>query len=969
MRRFYTKLVLSALCLSAMPAMAIDFPSVGEAPQNGKYYTLMSRSNPTNYMTRTSWDGAFYLMPFNMDDIKKAVFKAVDNGDNTWSFVIEQQGSEEGQVFTDTYYIGINGGDNLNANLSAQANWYIEEGDYPGFYKLKAGNGQGNSQTEGGYLHLNAGNQYAIINESGNSWYPDYYGGVEKDEYDMPLTINDDGIFPIPLTTISQNWAFVDTTLNLTAYNRKIQLYTILQGIEDNNLADETFGTGFQNAIDAALTYYQKAELTAEDFDAAKAITDAYNALHKEILAAQALLGENSNTTFEDAIASAITAFNAKGTNLAEALNTLRAAEEAFAKSSGDLTVLGQNMSFEDLSSQSGNQTSGVAAPPTGWNVYIKGQQVTTAEEVQAAGITAWHGINNDSEGEAKDGDMSFGLWTNGVPEYEISQTISGLDNGTYIVKAALMVGANGNGSRRTTQRIFGNLNSTYFASNYEYDETRLDQNEVYTFAGLEEPVTDRLMQDVSCEAFVYDGTLTFGLRTNGDIAAALRDTGNGAGGDGWFKVDNFRIEKVEFSPDHAIAIYVHFANALEALANEQMQDSIYNEVKNVLKQNKVDDSSTQQQITTAFLALKDMYAKASHSVELYKKLYDAYDKGMNNVMLYQNSASVYEFSDLLMEVEDIYRWGTANEEQVLALIQQIEEGIEQLKATAINLGDVTFIIKNPSFEDLSNQGGTPSDGAVNAPKGWTLYVDGQEAATLNGGWCAINKGDNISVILENSEEVNKQPTDGDHLWGIWNRNMPEIELSQTFSHIPPGTYTLQADVMVQYNWAGDNTTTQRIFANNCVQMWGTAEAYSELNLPADAVSAGELTYADHVCAADLYGNANADLLHPMSVTFGVGTDSIMTIGFRTNGINIDGQTYAEGGREGQGWFKIDNFRLSYDSEEIPAGIEAISEKRNGSSEIFGISGIRQNSLRQGINIVRMPQADGTLKVRKIIIK
>lgn len=85
MRRFYTKLVLSALCLSAMPAMAIDFPTVGEAPQNGKYYTLMSRSNPTNYMTRTSWDGAFYLMPFNMDDIKKAVFKAVDNGDNTWS--------------------------------------------------------------------------------------------------------------------------------------------------------------------------------------------------------------------------------------------------------------------------------------------------------------------------------------------------------------------------------------------------------------------------------------------------------------------------------------------------------------------------------------------------------------------------------------------------------------------------------------------------------------------------------------------------------------------------------------------------------------------------------------------------------------------------------------------------------------------------------------------------------------------
>ena len=174
---------------------------------------------------------------------------------------------------------------------------------------------------------------------------------------------------------------------------------------------------------------------------------------------------------------------------------------------------------------------------------------------------------------------------------------------------------------------------------------------------------------------------------------------------------------------------------------------------------------------------------------------------------------------------------------------------------------------------------------------------------------------------------------------------------------------------MVQYDWAHDNTTTQRIFGNNCVQMWGTPEAYSELNLPADAVNAAELTYAGYVCAQGLEYFENSDLLHPMQVTFGVGPDSTLTIGFRTNGVDFNGQKNGEGGHQGQGWFKVDNFRLSYDSEEIPTGIQAISEVNMIQSEIYGIDGSRRNALRRGINIIRMPQADGSLKSKKIIIR
>ena len=129
-QNYVKKGLLALLFCAATPAMAIDFPFIGQAPQDGKTYTLISRSNPTNFMTRTSWDGAFYVMPYNVNDIQKAVFKAVKNENDTWSFVIEEQVTEEGETYINTNYLGIPGGtDNLNANLSAAAEWIVEEGE------------------------------------------------------------------------------------------------------------------------------------------------------------------------------------------------------------------------------------------------------------------------------------------------------------------------------------------------------------------------------------------------------------------------------------------------------------------------------------------------------------------------------------------------------------------------------------------------------------------------------------------------------------------------------------------------------------------------------------------------------------------------------------------------------------------------------------------------------------------------
>ena len=966
MKKNYFKLMaVAAALLTTVNGMAVELPYV-KAPADGQTYMLVSRLKPANYTVPTGWDGSLYLQGYDLNNITAAAVTAKKNDDGSWYFYKESTATDEnGETVVTTAYMGFPvGTNNLRIQELDPVVWYVEQSDAAGFYLLKAGEGQGNPSTEGGYLHLNNGGEYLVITDPSSGWFPDFYGGVEAtyDEDGMLIEyIFDESGFVVPQNPISRYWAFVELA-DVPAYSLKVELYALLQDLEDNYLDLADYKAGFQGAYDAALPYYNKEEFTQEDLDAAKAIINAKVNLYKEILSAISLLANGDpSAALSAAIDAATKAFNEQSdvAALEAALEELKAAERAYAMGQSDMTALITNNSFEDLSAQNGSMTTGVAGAPYGWNVFVRGQQVTTAAEVQAAGIGGWHGVNNDAEG-ALDGDYAFGLWVNSVPEYEISQTIEGLETGSYTIAAALMVGANGSGSRRTTQRIFGNLNAKYFGAEYDYDESRLDQSEVYEFEGLEEPVTDRLLQEMTVRAFVYDGKLTFGLRTNGNIAAAMRSGSNGAGGDGWFKLDNFRIYKEGYIQEDALAIYNHFAALYDNLSGEQMQKSVKDQLLAILDE-KVGTGSSADEIIAAILKLKDYYATVQASVDAYARLMDAINNGQAALIEYAHSASADDFSDLLMDAEDMYNDGLVGEEEINDVIKQIEEGIEELKATSITFGDVTYVLKNPSFEDLSNQGGSPSSGSANPPAGWTLKLNGEVVTTAPAlTWCAINGGDGISVTLEDGTEITHQYTDGEHLWGIWDSNIPEVELSQTLQNMPTGSYTLQADVMVQYNWAGDCTTTQRIFGNNYVQMWGSESAYTELNLPEDAVNATELTYAGYYCAPGQDGLDNSDLLHPMMVRFEVGEDGIATVGFRTNGVNADGNTFAMGGLNGQGWFKVDNFRLSYDSDELTA-ISGVKEQGTAAVSFYSLDGRLLQAPQRGINIMRT--GDKTVKI------
>lgn len=966
--------LMGTLFATSLCVQAIE-PPTGVAPETlvaGGKYVLTNPANPTGYHSRTSWDGALYFLGMTDSNFANHAIEAVQNEDGTWSFI---QTATDGSV---KYMLLPEGSANINMGDSAV--WEVEKGAIDGHYYLRAGNGN-NSNAVGLYMHLNAGQQYFVVSYSGGPWYPDY--AVKTDELGNQLLDEVTGNFHMADST-SLNWGFVSVE-NMQSYVAKQNAYNTIAGYDTTYCVMPEYGTGFEVACKAAKEMYENEAFDGAMAEALLAILNSKIALYEEIEKAIAK-NVDGNATLGNAIQAAIEVFDAsaKADEMNASVEALQAAMAAYEQGLGDYTSMGQNMSFEDLSAQGGSMTTSVGNAPAGWNLYINGVLCQTADELRAAGIAAWCGVNDDCAGEAKDGLYGFGIWNQGMPAVELSQTITGIENGTYEISAALMVGANGSGSRRTTQRIFGNLNSIYFASQPEYDQSRLDNSEVYTFADLVEPVTDRDMQEIIVRAYVYDGTLTFGLRTDGNVAAANRTSGNGAGGDGWFKVDNFRIRKVGFQISDAWNVMSNYEKVIEgyALAEQPCYSVVQDKLVDFwMKFSEIGADATEEQLNAMILESVAMIEEVKPYVSAYTELNAALQAAYIGLDEYGNMPGAVTFATIVSEVEADYNGGVYDIAGVEAAIARLENALEDCKKSEITPGqDITNLIVNPSFEDMSSQPGGDTGGLADAPKGWTLILDGDTCRTMSeisahgiANWCAINSGDAIAVSTVPGDTIRQQPTDGTKLWGIWTPNIPEVELSQTITGLPIGTYTLTVDVMVENNWAGDNITTQRIFGNEFVQMFSAFDTH-EVNLPADAVAAEQidlqypeldyahLSYADYACESI---DPTTSLLRPMKVTFCVGNDNIARIGFRTNGITPTG----ENGVNGRGWFKVDNFRLTYVSTQVSTGIEEVLQ---GNSEVVGrqfftIDGVQIAAPQKGVTIVKETLANGQVRVSKLM--
>lgn len=968
------------------------------APTDGGQFILVNAYNPAGYMSRTSWDGAFFFSGKNNSNYANHAFTAQKNDDGTWCFFYPQ---EDG---ANLYLAMQSGSSNLNAKVDEPVYWTVENGSMSGFYGIRAGAGN-SSASQGLLLHLNASGEYFVISEevNGGGWYPDYAGGAIPADNDYGYEVDENGRAILADHT-SENWQFLKLE-DVAEYMGYQEAYAAIINFANQYGAVEGFEDGFKKTLDAVVAIYNSPEYNWEEDPAIIAETIAAKVnLYNLIISTNEY---EPDAALANAIAQAKSIFDqsATKTELDAANKALTDAIIAFQQGSGDLTAMGQNMSFEDLSAQNGGETSSVSNPPVGWNEYINGKQVFTADDVRNGGIANWHGVNSDCNGEAKDGNVAFGIWTGGIPKFEISQTIEGLENGTYLISAGLMVGANGNGSRRTTQRIFGNLNSTLFASEAEYDTEILNtqySGEIFDYANLVEPQTDTQLQPIEVRAYVYDGTLTFGLRTDGNIAAALRQSNNGAGGDGWFKLDNFRIQNLGYIGEDAAAIANYFITGIEDVRNDKMEASLSQEVNGILeKYGTVTAATPAEDINNIIVTLSSKADAINASVAAYKKLLDAVDDAYNKADEYgylEGTDAFAEFVDLADQANEAYEDGLWDNAKIDEVIEKLNELFETMKQSAWQVGE-DIAITNGSFEDLSAQGGNNSDGAANPPAGWNLYLNGTQvksnaeygAAGASLGWCAINRGDNLDVTDDEGNHYDHQYTDGEHLWGIWAGSIPTVELSQTFVGVPAGTYTLTMDVMVQNDWAGNNLTTQRIFANEFIQMYGAEEVYTSegVELPED-IALAQKVQANHASELDIpvityAGNpydinySTSGLLKPLTVTAGVAEGNSLTIGFRTDGNKLSSLEYTND--QGTGWFKIDNVHLTWDSEEVPTAVAVIANdiataisSSSQSLELMGqqfytANGVKLSAPQKGINIVKNLMSDGSVKTTKVMIK
>lgn len=140
---------------------------------------------------------------------------------------------------------------------------------------------------------------------------------------------------------------------------------------------------------------------------------------------------------------------------------------------------------------------------------------------------------------------------------------------------------------------------------------------------------------------------------------------------------------------------------------------------------------------------------------------------------------------------------------------------------------------------------------------------------------------------------------DGTYIFGIWDpSNIGDFQISQTVKNLPAGTYVISCLMTVP---EGDNTT-QRLYATS--NSAGTKALYF------GSTSLGVVPGESYEYKGNAVDGNGAGPFHPMSLMINVAAGDSLVLGVRTNGQKSTILPLSTVG--GAGWFKVDNFKLSY---------------------------------------------------------
>ncbi len=161
--------------------------------------------------------------------------------------------------------------------------------------------------------------------------------------------------------------------------------------------------------------------------------------------------------------------------------------------------------------------------------------------------------MNGNSWGINQDAKHLWGInvcWASAKPMpnvYELSQTIPAnkLGAGTYLVTCLLGTQKD----KMANCRLFANKNVQYYGKESDYTASMLTSGETNTFAGYGPSGSGKMtLRPMAVMVTLQDGeSLKLGIRSSNFKADGTRSTNDSHG---WFKVDHFRLQRIDAKDD-----------------------------------------------------------------------------------------------------------------------------------------------------------------------------------------------------------------------------------------------------------------------------------------------------------------------------------------------------------------------------------------------------------------------------------
>lgn len=543
---------------------------------------------------------------------------------------------------------------------------------------------------------------------------------------------------------------------------------------------------------------------------------------------------------------------------------------------------------------------------------------------------------------------------------FNLYQDLTDIPEGVYeiTVQAMQRVDNNDNASKlypndvdEMTAYLYGNDITAKFASPYSYGMTEqkvTSGNADYAFNGKYIPNSMEGFAAACAESNEAYLTKVYALVTDGTLRVGVKEEARPAGHSGdWAIFDNF---KITYLGADAAALKTSVSPLIEQ-ANALLEGKMYEGEKNSLQKAVDAVNTTLNMDNIKALALEIKNAQAA--IDAYKPLATAIEgvktRYENNELTATTSAeakAIYNTS--LKTAEDGYNNGTVAEENIEAAIKELNKGYTQYF-----IYDVVAAAENGASVDISKVINN-YDFATMDKTGWTIKVT-QNAA-------GFQKDNNIKAVEFYDNKG--------------------FDLYQELVGMPAGTYKLSARAYYRLKGSGDidDAINAFVYYANSKEVDAEPVAKSDVkSIYTGAITADELGKVN-LTSTDGMSQYNGSYYVPNNMTTGQRFLTSDEIGPKYDSdvitFDYDGTSpfyigVANTNKEkGNDWTFVKSFKLSY--VKSTTGIENINGEKAGdvvSTKIYDINGVQYNSLKPGVNIVKSVMSDGSVKVRKVVVK